>query len=296
LLALSVGGCIVIPEAHFDAGAVLQAAAAERCTAIHGVPTTFVDLLEHPRFGGFDLASLRTGIMAGAPCPPELLRRVMKEMHCPEILVGYGQTEASPLTHLTARDDAFERRVETVGRNLPHQEAKVVSPETGRMLPAGEVGEVCFRGYHVMKGYYGDAAATAEAIDGDRWLHSGDLGTMDAEGYVRITGRLKDMIIRGGENIYPREIEDFLFTHPKIAEVAVFGVPDARDGEQVMAWVRLHAGQTAAEDEIREFCRGRIAHYKIPKYVWFVNEFPMTVTGKIQKFRMREIAAEKLRQ
>jgi len=295
LLCLSVGACIVIPCEYFEALAVLTAISGERCTAVHGVPTMFIAELEHPRFREFDCSSLRTGIMAGAPCPPALVKRVMEDMHCPEILIGYGETEASPLTHLTLRDDSMDRRIETVGRNLPHQEVKIVDVQSGATLPLGQVGEICFRGYHVMKGYYGDPEATGKTIDENRWLHSGDLGTMDAQGYVRITGRLKEMIIRGGENIYPREVEDFLFTHPKVAEVAVFGVPDDFYGEEVMAWVKLHAGRTATEDEIREFCRGAIAHYKIPAYVWFVEEFPMTVTGKLQKFRMREIAVEKMK-
>jgi fatty-acyl-CoA synthase len=294
LLCLSVGACLVLPCEHFDAAAVLKAIEAEHCTALHGVPTMFIAELEHPDFARTNLASLRTGIMAGAPCPPALMARVMKDMHCPEILIGYGETEASPLTHLTAREDSLERRTQTVGTNLPHQEVKVVDVKSGATLPCGEVGEICFRGHHVMRGYYGDVEATTRAIDAHGWLHSGDLGTMDADGYVRITGRLKDMIIRGGENIYPAEIEEFLFTHPKIAQVAVFGVPDEFYGEEVMAWVQLHAGATATDDEIRDFCQGRIAHFKIPRYVWFVEEFPMTVTGKLQKFRMRELAAEKL--
>jgi fatty-acyl-CoA synthase len=254
----------------------------------------FIAELEHPQFKDFNLSSLRTGIMAGAPCPPALVDRVMHDMHCREILIGYGETEASPITHLTLRDDSIERRIQTVGKNLPHQEVKVVDVRSGKTLPLGQIGEICFRGYQVMRGYYGDTEATRKAIDGCNWLHSGDLGTMDQEGYVRITGRLKDMIIRGGENIYPREVEDFLFTHPKVAEVAVFGVPDEFYGEEVMAWIKLHIDAVATEEEIREFCKGNIAHYKIPKYVWFVEEFPMTVTGKLQKFRMREIAIEKL--
>jgi fatty-acyl-CoA synthase len=296
LLCLSVGACLVIPGEHFDPLAVLDAIQAEHCTAVHGVPTMFIAELEHPSFREFDLTSLRTGIMAGAPCPPALMKRVISEMHCPEILIGYGETEASPLTHLTSRDDSFERRTETVGTNLPHQEVKVVDTRSGATLPIGQVGEICFRGHHVMRGYYGDAEATCKAIDAQGWLHSGDLGTMDADGYVRITGRLKDMIIRGGENIYPAEIEEFLFTHPKIAQVAVFGVPDEYYGEEVMAWVQLHSGESASEQEIRDFCKDRIAHYKMPKHVWFVTEFPMTVTGKLQKFRMREIAVERLKQ
>lgn len=296
LLCLSVGACLVIPAEHFDAPAVLHAIEAERCTAVHGVPTMFIAELEHPRFKDFDLSSLRTGIMAGAPCPPALMKRVMTDMHCAEILIGYGETEASPLTHLTSRDDAFERRTGTVGTNLPHQEVKIIDVGTGRTVPAGETGELCFRGYHVMRGYYGDEKATREAIDTAGWLHSGDLGTMDADGYVRITGRRKEMIIRGGEKIFPREIEEFLFTHPKVAQVAVFGVPDPFYGEEIMAWIQPHAGMTASEGEIRDFCRDRIAHFKVPRYIWFVDEFPMTVTGKLQKFRMQEIAIAKLKE
>jgi fatty-acyl-CoA synthase len=294
LACLSTGACLVIPAEHFDPLATLEAIQAERCTALHGVPTMFIAQLEEPRFREFDLASLRTGIMAGAPCPPALMRRVIEEMHLPEILIGYGETEASPLSHLTSVDDSIERRTETVGTNLPHQEVKVIDVRTGATLPTGEVGEVCFRGYHVMRGYYGDPAATGKAIDAQGWLHSGDLGTMDAEGYLRITGRLKDMIARGGEKIFPAEIEEFLFAHPKIAQVAVFGVPDARYGEEVMAWIQLRSGESASADEIRAYCQGRIAHYKIPRYIEFVDDFPMTVTGKLQKFRMREIAAQKL--
>jgi fatty-acyl-CoA synthase len=294
LLCLSVGACLVIPCEHFDAASVTQAIARERCTAMHGVPTMFIAMLELPQFNTFDLSSMRTGIMAGAPCPPALLQRVMNDLHCHEILIGYGETEASPLTHLTTRDDSLERRLKTVGRNLPHQEVKVVDPGNGQTLALDEVGEICFRGYHIMQGYYGDPEATTRAVDSSGWLHSGDLGSMDADGYVQITGRLKEMIIRGGENIYPREIEDFIFTHPKVAEVAVFGVPDAFYGEQVMAWIQLHAGERATEEEIRAFCKGSIAHFKIPEYIWFVDEFPMTVTGKLQKFRMREIAMQRL--
>jgi fatty-acyl-CoA synthase len=296
LLCLSVGACIVIPCEHFDATAVLQAVQAERCTAIHGVPTMFIAALELPQFGIYDLSTLRTGIMAGATCPPALMQRVMQDLHCTEILIGYGETEASPLTHLTAREDSLERRIASVGTNLPHQEVKVVDVQTRRTVPCNTVGELCFRGYHIMRGYYGDPEASAAAIDDSGWLASGDLGTMDADGYVQITGRLKEMIIRGGENIYPREIEDFLFTHPKVAAVAVFGVPDEFYGEEVMAWIQLHADSTATEAEIREFCQDRIAHFKIPKYIWFVDEFPTTVTGKLQKFRMREIAVARLGQ
>ena len=289
LLCFSTGACLVIPSEHFDASAVLRAIAAEKCTALHGVPTMFIAELEQPCFGDFDLSSLRTGIMAGAPCPPALMQKVMHDMHCREILIGYGETEASPLTHLTTREDSMERRIETVGTNLPHQEVKIVDIKTGATVAIGAPGEICFRGYHIMKGYYGDPDATRKAIDGQGWLHSGDIGTMDADGYLRITGRLKEMIIRGGENIYPREIEDYLFTHPKVAEVAVFGVPDEYYGEEIVAWIQLHEGETATEQEIRDFCKGNIAHFKIPKIIRFVSEFPMTVTGKLQKFRMREM-------
>ncbi|MGD2173751.1 MAG: AMP-binding protein [Gammaproteobacteria bacterium] len=294
LLCFSVGACVVIACEHFDARQVLDAVDAEKCTAIHGVPTMFIEELELENFSAYDLSSLRTGIMAGAPCPPELMKRVMQDMHCAEILIGYGETEASPLTHLTTRHDSLERRVATVGRNLPHQEVKIVDATTRATVPRGEIGEICFRGYHVMRGYYKDSEKSAQAVDAAGWLYSGDLGSMDEEGYVRITGRLKEMIIRGGENIYPREIEDFLFTHPKIAEVAVFGVPDERLGEQVAAWIQLHGGEKATEEEIREFCRDRIAHFKIPRYIRFVDEMPMTVTGKLQKFRMREAMQEQL--
>jgi fatty-acyl-CoA synthase len=296
LLCLSVGGCLVIACEHFDPGQVLEAVAAEQCTAIHGVPTMFIAELEHPSFGKLDLSSLRTGIMAGAPCPPALMQRVMRDLHSREILIGYGETEASPLTHLTTREDSLERRINTVGRNLPHQEVKVVDLTFGHTLPLGEVGEICFRGYHIMAGYYHDPTATDKAIDQEGWLHSGDLGRMDKDGYLQITGRLKEMIIRGGENIYPREIEDYLFTHPKVAGVAVFGVPDDYYGEEIMAWLKPRSGETLGEEEIRSFCRGKIAHYKIPRYIWLVEEFPMTVTGKLQKYKMRELAVARLQE
>lgn len=289
LLCLSVGACIVLPCEHFDPERVLKAIAGEKCTAVHGVPTMFIAMLEHPRFPEFELGSLRTGIMAGAPCPPPLMRRVIEDMHCPGILIGYGQTEASPLTHLTDRDDSLERRTETVGRNLPHQEVKVVDIDSGRTLPVSGIGEICFRGYHIMRGYYGDSQATARAVDPTGWLHSGDLGAMDRDGYLRVTGRLKEMIIRGGENIYPREIEEFMFTHPGVAQVAVFGVPDDYYGEELAAWIKPHGGETVDVQELRDFCKGNIAHFKIPKYIRIVDEFPMTVTGKLQKFRMREM-------
>ena len=296
LLCLSVGATLVLPSEYFDDFLVLRAIEEERCTAVHGVPTMFIAELEDSRFQEFDLSSLRTGIMAGAPCPSELMKRVIEDMHCTEILIGYGQTEASPLTHLTTRDDSFEHRINTVGTNLPHQEVKVVDIATVNTVSVDTVGEICFRGYHLMQGYYNDPETTAKTIDGEGWLHSGDLGAMDREGYVRITGRLKEMIIRGGENIYPAEIEAYLYTHPKIAQVAVFGVPDEFYGEEVMAWIQLHAGSRATEDEIKAFCKGQIAHFKIPRYIRFVKEFPMTVTGKIQKFRMLEIAIKKMSQ
>ncbi len=294
LLCFSVGATAVIPCEHFDAEAVLKAIEQERCTALHGVPTMFIAELEHPDFTKFRLDSLRTGIMAGAPCPPTLMQRIMMDMHCPEILIGYGETEASPLTHLTAPEDSLERRTLSVGRNLPHQEVKVVDTTTGKTVPLGQVGEVCFRGYHVMQGYANDPEATVKAIDRQGWLHSGDLGVMDADGYLRITGRLKDMIIRGGENIYPREIEDFLFTHPKVAAVAVFGIPDPFYGEEIVAWIQLRAGKACSTDEIRNFCLNELAHFKIPRFIEFVDAFPMTVTGKVQKFKMREMMIEKL--
>ena len=288
LLCFSVGACVVISSEHFDAGKVLEAIAKEKCTGVHGVPTMFIAELDHENFFQYDLSSLRTGIMAGAPCPPELMKRVINDMHCNDILIGYGETEASPLTHLTSRDDSLQRRINTVGYNLPHQEVKIIDTETGATLPRGEIGEICFRGYHIMRGYYGQSQKTAEAVDQAGWLFSGDLGTMDGDGYVRITGRRKEMIIRGGENIFPREIEDFIFTHPGVAEVAVFGVPDQFYGEQVAAWIELHSGESVTEEEIREFCKHKIAHFKIPKYIHFVEKFPMTVTGKLQKYKMRE--------
>ncbi len=292
LLCLSVGACIVVPAEHFDPLATLQAIDKERCTGLHGVPTMFIAQLEHERFSEFDMSTLRTGIMAGAPCPEPLMKRVIEDMHCRHILIGYGQTEASPLTHLTHREDDIARRTQTVGINLPHQEVKVVSTEDGHTVSVGDVGEVCFRGYHVMKGYYNNPEATAHTIDEAGWLHSGDLGVMDENGYLRITGRLKEMIIRGGENIYPAEIEAALFAHPKIAQVAVFGVPDEYMGEEVMAWIQVHAGAALTEAEVREYAKDAMAHFKIPRYIRFVDEFPMTVTGKLQKFRMREIVLE----
>ena len=295
LLCFSVGACAVIPCDYFDPEAVLLAIEKYQCTALHGVPTMFIAELEDKNFQQYKLDSLRTGIMAGAPCPSELMQRVMQEMHCNEILIGYGETEASPLTHLTTREDSLQRRTQTVGHNLPHQEVKVIDIDNNQTVAIGESGEICFRGYHIMQGYYNNAEATAVAIDAQGWLHSGDLGVMDKEGYISITGRLKDMIIRGGENIYPREIEDYIFSHPKVAEVAVFGVPDKFYGEQLVAWIQLHDGEKCDEQEIRDYCLGKLSHFKIPHTICFVNEFPMTVTGKLQKFEMRKQMLKQLK-
>ncbi len=289
LACLLRGAAIVIPSEHFDSGAALAAVDEEKCTILHGVPTMFVAELEREDFDSYNLSTLRSGIMAGAPCPPELMRRVIDDMGVREILIAYGQTEASPATHITRRDDSFERRTETVGTNMPHQEVKITDPSSGRTLDVGQQGEVCFRGYHVMKGYFEMPEATAEVIDPDGWLHSGDLGEMDEDGYLKITGRLKEMVIRGGENIYPAEIEAYLATHPKVAQSAVFGVADECLGEDLSAWVQLHPGKTADLDEIRDFVRAGMAHFKVPRYVRLVDEFPMTVTGKIQKFKMRHM-------
>ena len=290
LLCFSRGACLVIACDHFDPLLVLRAVEEEKCTALHGVPTMFIAELDHPQFAKIDTLSLRTGIMAGAPCPEILMKRVMEEMGCPEILIGYGETEASPLTHLTRPEDDMEQRTRTVGRNLPHQEVKIIDTADGSTIPLGRTGELCFRGYHIMKGYFNDPEATAEAIDEDGWLHSGDLGVMDEKGYVSITGRLKEMIIRGGENIYPREIEEVIFNHPLVSDVAVFGVPDDYWGEEIMVWIILHKGQRLSAEEIRDFCGASLAHFKIPRYIHFVDQFPMTVTGKVQKFRMRQMA------
>ena len=266
----------------------------EQCTAIHGVPTMFIAELEHPDFDGFDLASLRTGMMAGSPCPIEVMRQVIDRMGCREMTVGYGLTEAAPVITLTRADDTIERRVSTVGTPFPYVEVKIVDPETEKEAPIGGQGELCSRSFMNMRGYYNMPEATAAAIDADGWLHTGDLATVDADGYYKITGRSKDMIIRGGENVYPREIEEFLYSNPKVVDVQVIGVPDTRFGEEIMAWVLLRTGQEATEEEIRDFCRGRIAHYKVPRYVKFVSEFPMTVTGKIQKYVMREVSIQEL--
>jgi fatty-acyl-CoA synthase len=294
LAALTHGACIVLPGDSFDAGAVLETVQEERCTALHGVPTMFIAELEHPDFGSFDLTTLRTGIMAGSPCPAEVMKQVIERMHMTEVTICYGMTETSPVSFQSMPDDDLEHRVATVGAIHPHVEAKVVDPSTGAVLPRGGSGELCTRGYLVMRGYWNDAEATHEAVDPAGWMHTGDLAMMRDDSYVNIVGRIKDMIIRGGENIYPREIEEFLFTNPMIADVQAIGVPDPKYGEEVCAWVRLKEGTTSTEHEIREFCRGKIATYKIPRYVRFTDEFPMTVTGKIQKYRMREISVKEL--
>jgi fatty-acyl-CoA synthase len=294
LACVTHGATMVLPAPHFSPLHTLEAVGRERCTALHGVPTMFIAELDHPQFNQFDLSSLRTGIMAGAPCPAEVMKRVISEMHCREITIACGMTETSPVCNMTEVDDLFDLRVGTVGKVMPHQEEKVVDPGSGRMLPRGKAGELCYRGYHVMRGYYNNPQATREMIDDAGWLHSGDVAVMNKAGYVQITGRLKDMICRGGEKIFPREVEEFLFTHPKIAEVYVIGVPDNYYGEQVMAWVKLKSGQTMSAAELQLFCQDQIMNYKIPKYVKFVDDFPKTVTGKVQKFRMREISTEDL--
>ena len=281
------GAAMVYPAEWFDPQATLAAIHTQHCTALYGVPTMFIAELEHPEFARYDLTSLRTGIMAGAPCPIEVMKRVLRDMHMRQVTIAYGMTETSPVSFQSSTDDPIERRVSTVGRIHPHVQVKIVDP-SGRAVPVGSQGEILTRGYSVMRGYWNDPERTREAIDADGWMHTGDLGVLDAQGYCNITGRLKDMLIRGGENIFPREIEEFLYCHPKIQAVQVFGVPDKRFGEEVCAWVQLKPGAVATEEEIREFCCGRIAHHKIPRYVRFVSEFPLTVTGKAQKFVMRE--------
>ncbi len=288
------GATMIYPGEVFDARAVLEAVSQERATALFGVPTMFIAELEHADFKGFDLTSLRTGIMAGAPCPVEVMRRVIDDMHMPEVEIGYGMTETSPVSMQTRVDTPLEKRVSTVGEVHPHVEVKVVDPDSGHLVPRGTVGEFCTRGYSVMLGYWENPEATESSIDAAGWMHSGDLAVMDAEDYVNIVGRIKDMIIRGGENIYPREIEEYLYRHPKVVEAQVIGVPDPRYGEELMAWLQLRPGESATEEEIREFLRGQVSHQKIPRYVKFVDAFPMTVTGKIQKYRMRETAIEEL--
>ena len=288
------GACIVTPGEAFDPLLTLETVSAERCTSLYGVPSMFIAELCHPRFPEFDLSSLRTGMMAGAPCPVEVMRKVQSLMHISEITIGYGMTETSPVSVQTAREDPLERRVSTVGRVHSHVEIKVIDPETGAIVPRGAPGEHCTRGYNVMLGYWNDEKATREAIDATGWMHTGDLATMDEEGYVKIVGRIKDTIIRGGENVSPREIEEFLHTHPEVLEAQVIGVPSERYGEEAMAWVRLRPGASVTATGLDQFCQGKIAGFKVPRHWKFVDEFPMTVTGKVQKFRMREAAVQEL--
>ncbi|AOJ00501.1 AMP-binding protein [Burkholderia mayonis] len=292
LACVSAGAKMVFPGAAFEPGATLAAVSDERCTALQGVPTMFIAELDHPDFDRFDLSTLRTGIMAGSPCPIETMKRVVAKMHMSEVTIAYGMTETSPVSFQSSTTDSLEKRTTTVGRIQPHLDAKIVDA-TGAIVPVGETGELCTRGYSVMLGYWDDETRTREAVV-DGWMRTGDLATLDEEGFCNIVGRLKDMLIRGGENVYPREIEEFLFRHPKIQSVQVFGVPDSKYGEEVCAWIVLRAGETMTEDELREFCRGQIAHYKVPRYVRIVDELPMTVTGKVQKFVMRERMIDEL--
>ncbi|WP_210495463.1 AMP-binding protein [Patulibacter sp. SYSU D01012] len=295
LAAVTHAACIVIPAPGFDPAATLRAAAEERCTSLYGVPTMFIAMLAGPSFGEHDLSSLRTGIMAGSPCPREVMKRVVEEMHMAEVSICYGMTETSPVSTQTRRDDPLHRRVGTVGRVGPHVEVQVIDPSTGLPVPRGVTGELCTRGYPVMLGYWDEPEKTAEAIDAAGWMHTGDLATMDEEGYLEIVGRSKDMVIRGGENVYPREIEEFLYTHPDVEDAQVIGVPDERFGEELCAWIRVRPGADELDaDAVRAFCTGRLAHYKIPRYVLCVEDFPMTVTGKVQKNLMREQTAEQL--
>jgi fatty-acyl-CoA synthase len=288
LAATTHGSCIVIPAPGFEPAATLRAAQDERCTSLYGVPTMFIAELALPDFASYDLSALRTGIMAGSPCPVEVMKRVMSEMHMSEVTIAYGMTETSPVSCQTRPDDDTERRVSTVGRVHPHVEVKIINPDNGLVLPRGEPGEMCTRGYSVMLGYWDEPDKTAEAIDAGRWMHTGDLAVMDPAGYLNIVGRIKDMVIRGGENVYPREVEEFLYTHPAIEDVQVIGVPDQKYGEELCAWVKLRPGAGLTADEVRAYCQGKIAHYKIPRYVQFTDSFPMTVTGKVQKYKMRE--------
>jgi fatty-acyl-CoA synthase len=287
------GACMVYPDEAFDPDTVLRTIQEEKCTALYGVPTMFIAELSHPDFESFDLSSLRTGVMAGSPCPIEVMKRTVDEMHMSEVTIAYGMTETSPVSFQTTADDPLERRVSTVGRIMPHVQVKIIDDD-GKVVQRGVTGELCTRGYSVMLGYWNDDDKTAEAIDAGGWMHTGDLATIDGEGYANIVGRVKDMVIRGGENVYPREVEEFLYGHEKIEDVQVFGVPDAKYGEELCAWIRLRKGVEADPEEIRAFCKGQIAHYKIPRYVRFVDEFPMTVTGKMRKFVMRETMIDEL--
>src|SRR5215216_6176235 len=288
------GATMVIPEAAFEPEAVLATVQEERCTSLYGVPTMFIAELSHPRFDEFDLSSLRTGIMAGSPCPIEVMKQVIDRMHMDAVTICYGMTETSPVSTQTAAGDSLEKRTQTVGRVHPHLEVKLIDPATGATVERGEPGELCTRGYSVMAGYWNDPERTAEAVDEHGWMHTGDLATMDDDGYVNIVGRSKDMVIRGGENVYPREVEEFLYTHPDVSDVQVIGVPSEKYGEEVMAWIRVREGAELSEDEVRTYCEGKIAHFKRPRYVRFADEFPMTVTGKVQKYKMREQAIAEL--
>ncbi len=289
------GAAMVVPAPAFDPLATLETVEAERCTSLYGVPTMFIAELAHPDFGRFDLSSLRTGIMAGSPCPVEVMKQTIADMHMEEVTICYGMTETSPVSTQTGADDAIDKRVGSVGQVHPHVEVEVIDPSTGLVVERGVAGELCTRGYSVMLGYWEEPARTAEAIDAAGWMHTGDLATMDEDGYLNIVGRIKDMIIRGGENVYPREIEEFLYTHPDIVDVQVIGVPDAKYGEEIMAWIKLREGaEPLTVEQVRAFCQGRIAHYKVPRYVLVTDEFPMTVTGKIQKYKMRDAAVEQL--
>jgi fatty-acyl-CoA synthase len=294
LATVTHGACIVIPAPGFDPAATLRAAQDERCTSLYGVPTMFIAELALPDFAGYDLSSLRTGIMAGSPCPVEVMKRVVSEMHMAEVTIAYGMTETSPVSAQTRADDDMERRVSTVGRVHPHVEVKIIDPESGLVLPRGEPGEMCTRGYSVMLGYWDEPEKTADSIDAGRWMHTGDLAVMDTAGYLNIVGRIKDMVIRGGENVYPREVEEFLYTHPGVEDVQVIGVPDEKYGEELCAWVKLRPGTQLSQEDVRAYCVGKIAHYKVPRYVRFTEDFPMTVTGKVQKFKMRETSIGEL--
>ncbi|MCL2656432.1 MAG: AMP-binding protein [Betaproteobacteria bacterium] len=294
LACLTHGSAIIYPNDAFDPLTVLEAVQAEKCTGLHGVPTMFIAELDHPRFKEFDLSGLRTGIMAGSPCPIEVMKRVVGDMNLREMTIAYGMTETSPVSCQSSTDTPLDKRVSTVGTVQPHLEVKIVDPHSGAIRPIGERGELCTRGYSVMHGYWDERTKTREAIDEEGWMHTGDLAIMDAEGYVNIVGRIKDMVIRGGENVYPREIEEFLYRHPKIQDVQVVGLPDKKYGEELCAWIIVKQDQRLSEDEVREFCKGQIAHYKVPRYINFVDTFPMTVTGKIQKFKIRELMKEQL--
>uniref|UniRef100_D5X6S1 AMP-dependent synthetase and ligase n=1 Tax=Thiomonas intermedia (strain K12) TaxID=75379 RepID=D5X6S1_THIK1 len=294
LACLTHGATIVYPNDGFDPLLTLECVQDEACTGLHGVPTMFIAMLDHPRFAEFDLSTLRTGIMAGSPCPIEVMKRVVRDMHLSEITIAYGMTETAPVSCQSSTDTPLDKRVSTVGQVQPHLQVKIVDPQSGETVAPGETGELCTKGYSVMHGYWGDAEKTHEAIDAEGWMHTGDLAVMDSEGYVNIVGRIKDMVIRGGENIYPREVEEFLYRHPQVQDVQVVGVPDPKYGEELCAWIIPKADAAPTEDDIRDFCKGRIAHYKIPRYIRFVQSFPLTITGKVQKFKIRETMQQEL--